>query len=186
VIKEYLLKRKSILEEKIEKNTERLEHNQIAIAELENQIKELNETIDEASQIFSVIAREEGNFRKNEILEFENNISFYQEENRTYEEIIRTTQKELEEVENCLNDLETNVSRETLEKTKEDYQVKHKEIYSENGDDNKNLENKEQTYDYKLNCKNILEKLKLCKSIAEIDGKRVKIEIDNLIKIMEE
>ncbi len=164
MIKEYLLERADILNEIIKKNKEKFEHNQIAIVESNNQIKELNDTIDEASQIFSVVAREDNGFKKQEIEELEIQIAAYVSENKDLNKIIESAEKELKVVDQCLKELDKsdiNVSRETLKQTLGKEQSENKKI-------------------------EIINKLKLCKSIATVDEKRVCIEIDNLINMINE
>ncbi|MFQ9514205.1 MAG: hypothetical protein ACLRZ9_00095 [Eubacterium sp.] len=164
MIKEYLLERADILNEIIKKNKKKFEHNQIAIVESNNQIKELNDTIDEASQIFSVVAREDNGFKKQEIEELEIQIAAYVSENKDLNKIIESAEKELKVVDQCLKELDKsdiNVSRETLKQTLGKEQSENKKI-------------------------EIINKLKLCKSIATVDEKRVCIEIDNLINMINE
>lgn len=183
MIKEYLLEREKILKNIIRVNKEKFEHNQIAIVESNNQIKELNNTIDEASQIFSVKAREDNSFKRQEIIELESRIAAYVSENKEFEKVINSTEKELEIVNECFEEIrKDNVSRETL-----DENVDCKEnIVGKKNDINSDIKRFHLTDACVNNQSEILDKLKLCKSIAEIDGKRVGIEIDNLIKMIEE
>lgn len=172
MIEEYLLNRYEVLNDKVRAYKEKFEHNQISIVEINNQINELNSTVDEASQIFSVKAREDNGFRKQEIVELERKIAAYVSENKDYEKIIMDTEKEIEIIKKCLD--ENNVSRETSDLSENDNQQLEFDVSNDEISDTI-IKNK----------KLILEKLKLCKSIAKIDEKRVEIEIDNLIKIIE-
>lgn len=197
MIKEYLIKRATILSERIRSNKEKFEHNQIAIVESNNQIKELNDTIDEATQIFSIKAREDNGFKKQEISDLEIRIAAYVSENKDYQEIIDTANKELDIVNQCLEEMEnTNVSRETFENSSivsDDTNTQLQKNIEESSDES--LENHSDDEDMKIvvdgfvtnkKTAEIINKLKLCKSIAEIDGKRVSIEIDNIINLIKD
>lgn len=197
MIKEYLIKRATILSERIRSNKEKFEHNQIAIVESNNQIKELNDTIDEATQIFSIKAREDNGFKKQEISDLEIRIAAYVSENKDYQEIIDTANKELDIVNQCLEEMEnTNVSRETFENSSivsDDTNTQLQKNIEESS--NESLENHSDDEDMKIvvdgfvtnkKTAEIINKLKLCKSIAEIDGKRVSIEIDNIINLIKD
>ena len=78
---EYLEKRADILNSRLEKNKEKMEHNLIAIVESNNKIKEIDSSVDEASKIFSVKTRGEGGFRNQEINDLEIRINAYLTEN---------------------------------------------------------------------------------------------------------
>lgn len=164
MIEKYLLERKQILENAIRKNKEIHEHNQIAIVELNNQIKELKNDVDEATQIFSVKAREDNGFKKQEIEDIEKRIATYVSENMGCKDTIKCIEKELAEVNRCIEQLEKdNVSRETLKQTTD---AKHQLL---------SLDIKEK----------IRDKIILCKNIADVDGQRVQIELDNILKILD-
>lgn len=112
---EYLIKRKNILEERIRKCQDKLDHNMIAIVESKNKIDEIDSMVDEASEMFSVKAREDSGFKNQEINELEVHISAYLTENETIEKNISKLKEELSIVENCIEQ-SSNVSRETKEK----------------------------------------------------------------------
>lgn len=170
MIKEYLNNRKEILEEKLKSNREKYEHNQISIVESNNKIKELENMVDEASEIFSVKAREDSGFNRHEIKELEIRIAAYVSENNDINTKIETIEKELSVIRECIKEVSLyNVSRETLYVNEEKVINEcKKEIADTAGTDN--LE--------------ILNKLIFCKNIAEIDGKRVSVELDNIIKMI--
>lgn len=190
MIKEYLEERKEILSSIIRKNQDKYEHNQIAIAESNNQINELNQTIDEASQIFSVKARESNGFKNQEISEIESRIAAYIIENNEYQKNIDKAQSELSIVENCLQEIieKENVSEKLNESENVEYVSRETSeidfVEHENGtlqfnfDISSNMESND-AYN-----KEIIEKLEFCKSIAEIDGKRVNIELNNIINML--
>lgn len=115
---EYLLKRKNILEERIRKCQDKLDHNMIAIVESKNKIDEIDSMVDEASEMFSVKAREDSGFKNQEINELEVHISAYLTENETIEKNINKLKEELSIVENCIEQ-SPNVSRETKIKERE-------------------------------------------------------------------
>lgn len=109
---EYLTKRKQILEERLKVNQDKLDHNMIAIVESKNKIEEIDSMVDEASEMFSVKAREDSGFKNQEINELEVHISAYLTENEAIEVNIKKLKEELSIVEKCIEQV-SNVSRET-------------------------------------------------------------------------
>ena len=161
MISKYLNSRAEILSEIIKKNKIKYEHNQIVILESNNKISELGNIVDEASEIFSIKAREDTDFKKQEIKDLEIRIAAYVSENKDLSNKIDVAEKELTIVNQCLKELSDNyVSRETL--------MKEKRINDFSSDKMVDL--------------SIIDKLEFCKSIAEIDGERVRIELDNIIQ----
>lgn len=155
MLEEYLAKRKQILEERLKINQDKLEHNMIAIVESKNKIDEIDSMVDEASEMFSVKAREDSGFKNQEINELEVHISAYLTENETIEKNIEKLNKELSVVEMCIIQAQTtNVSRETFTI-------------------GQNTEN------------TLLEKIKFCKDIVSVDPMRVKIELQEIIDLLE-
>lgn len=155
MLEEYLAKRKQILEERLKINQDKLEHNIIAIVESKNKIDEIDSMVDEASEMFSVKAREDSGFKNQEINELEVHISAYLTENETIEKNIEKLNKELSVVEMCIVQAQTtNVSRETFTI-------------------GQNTEN------------TLLEKIKFCKDIVSVDPMRVKIELQEIIVLLE-
>ena len=155
MLEEYLAKRKQILEERLKINQDKLEHNMIAIVEPKNKIDEIDSMVDEASEMFSVKAREDSGFKNQEINELEVHISAYLTENETIEKNIEKLNKELSVVEMCIVQAQTtNVSRETFTI-------------------GQNTEN------------TLLEKIKFCKDIVSVDPMRVKIELQEIIDLLE-
>ncbi|MCI8957098.1 MAG: hypothetical protein HFG29_08955 [Eubacterium sp.] len=150
---EYLTKRKEILLYRLKENQDKLDHNMIAIVEAKNKIEQIDSMIDEASEMFSVKAREDSGFKNQEINELEVHISAYLTENESIEKKIKELEEELLIIEQCIEN-STNVSRETL-KTK-------------------------------VNNKNdLIDKLQFCRDIIEIDVMRAKIELEELIKVIQ-
>ena len=190
MIKEYLEERKEILSSIIRKNQDKYEHNQIAISESNNQINELNQTIDEASQIFSVKARESNGFKNQEISEIESRIAAYIIENNEYQKNIDKAQSELSIVENCLQEIieKENVSEKLNESENVEYVSRETSeidfVEHENGTLQFNFDISSNMESNDVYNKEIIEKLEFCKSIAEIDGKRVNIELKNIINML--
>ena len=150
---EYLTKRKEILLYRLKENQDKLDYNMIAIVEAKNKIEQIDSMIDEASEMFSVKAREDSGFKNQEINELEVHISAYLTENESIEKKIKELEEELLIIEQCIEN-STNVSRETL-KTK-------------------------------VNNKNdLIDKLQFCRDIIEIDVMRAKIELEELIKVIQ-
>lgn len=149
----YLLKRKTILEKRIKANQDKLDHNMIAIVESKNKIEEIDSMVDEASEMFSVKAREDSGFKNQEINELEVHISAYLTENETIEQSLNKLNEELSIVNNCLTQV-SNVSRETKQITQIDNEL--------------------------------IEKIKFCKDIVSVDPYRVKIELEEIVKDLEE
>ena len=183
MIKKYLEKRKEILCDIVRENKEKYDHNQIAINESFNQIKELEDMVDEATKIFSVKAREDNGFKNKEISDIQKRIAVYELENNEYQNNINEAQKELSIVNDCILDISNtsfeedilqDVSRETF------CNIEKKELSDIKTDVNGALE--EKSY-YNIE---IINKLEFCKSIAEIDGKRVYIELDKIINMIKE
>lgn len=109
---EYLIKRKNILEKRIKVCQDKLDHNMIAIVESKNKIEEIDSMIDEASEMFSVKAREDSGFKNQEINELEVHISAYLTENEAIEKKFASLKEELSIVDECIQQ-SSNVSRET-------------------------------------------------------------------------
>ena len=159
IIKEYLIERKNIVSDILKQKQEKYEHNQIAIVEAKNKISELENLVDEASEMFSGRARENSKFKNHEVEELEDRIAIYVSEDNDLEKIIESSKKELEILDICLQEIENqNVSRETLEQ---------KEMKKE-----------------KLGEENFVAKLEFIKRILNVDKERAFLEIDNLIKIL--
>ena len=150
---EYLTKRKEILIKKKKKNQDKLDHNLIAIVESKNKIEEIDSMIDEASEMFSVKAREDSGFKNQEINELEVHISAYLTENESIEKKIKELKEELSIIEQCI-EKSTDVSRETLQVN----------VDSES---------------------NLVDKLKFCRDILDVDVMRARIELEELIKVLQ-
>ena len=153
MLTEYLTKRKNILKKRIKEYQDKLDHNMIAIVESKNKIEEIDSMFDEASEMFSVKAREDTGFKNQEINELEVHISAYLTENESIEQKLADLQDELSTVEKCIEQ-SNNVSRETP------------------SDNDKKYDDK------------IIEKLNFCKDIVSVDSNRVKIELDEIIRLL--
>lgn len=198
MIKEYLLERKQILENIIREEKEKYEHNQISIVELNNQIKEMKNDVDEALQIFSVKAREDNNFKQQEIEEIESKIAVCVSSNMDCKKMLDEKEKELTKVILSLEELE-DVSCETFEETQKLENLGNyiKEILTEDNitdeSEDECKENdlgvtspirNEQKSDFKVK-KQIKDKVLLCKKIAPVDEQRVIIELDNILRLLD-
>lgn len=201
VIKEYLLERKQILENIIREEKEKYEHNQISIVELNNQIKEMKNDVDEALQIFSVKAREDNNFKQQEIEEIESKIAVCVSSNMDCKKMLDEKEKELTKVILSLEELE-DVSCETFEETQKLENLGNyiKEVFAEDNkrddseDECKELKGDvfekdssiktEQKFNSEIK-KQIKDKVLLCKKIASVDEQRVIIELDNILRLLD-
>lgn len=125
----------------------------IAIVESKNKIDQIDSMIDEASEMFSVKAREDSGFKNQEINELEVHISAYLTENESIEKKIKELKEEILIIEQCIEE-SINVSRETLQT----------EINDRNG---------------------VFERLRFCRDILEIDVMRAKIELEEVIRILQ-
>lgn len=172
MIKKYLIERKQKLENIIREQTEKYEHNQIAISKLNNKIKELNNNIDEAMQMFSIKAREDNGFKQQEIEKIENKIEVHMSDSLDCKTILNEKEKELSKVIRCIKELE-NVSRETF--------VKQEENLPKNPEYLEVQKDTEDKYDV---LEQIKDKVLLCKKIAPIDEQRVLIELDNILRML--
>ena len=153
---EYLSNRKKIMENTIKDNSEKLEHNLISIVEAKKKIKELENLIDEASEIFSTKARVDSEHKNQEVSDIKINISALDSENEILKENIKNAQKELETINASIDEFRNNyVSRETK------YKRRRPSIKKE-----------------------VIDKLKFCKEINSIDNTRVSIELDEILKLL--
>lgn len=165
----YLKVRKEILEKELKTKQDKLDHNMISIVDANNKIEEIDSTVDEASEIFSVKVREDSGFKNQEINELEVNITAYITENEQLESEIAKLKDELFIVEHCIEKY-SNVSRETL---------------GENDlEDNADERVIKVDTDNKIDKSSLIEKLKFCKSLLSVDASRVNIELDNIISML--
>lgn len=165
----YLKVRKEILEKELKTKQDKLDHNMISIVDANNKIEEIDSTVDEASEIFSVKVREDSGFKNQEINELEVNITAYITENEQLESEIAKLKDELFIVEHCIEKY-SNVSRETLGEN--DLEDNADERVIKVGTDNK------------IDKSSLIEKLKFCKSLLSVDASRANIEIDNIISML--
>ncbi len=181
MIKNYLYERKNQLKDVINVNTDKFNHNQISIEKNQNKIYELINENDEATNIFSVVVREDNGFKSKEISDIKEKIDIYEHDNLELEKIINQAKVELDTVNQCLDILDKqeklNIEQEIIEQTI--YETKEKEeIIVEY------TESKEKTpedIEEKV-MKDTLNKLRWCKHLVKIDPDRTVIELDNIIK----
>lgn len=156
MITEYLNERKKIIQEVIQNKKENLENNNILIFELKKQIKELDNTIDEASEIFSVSARVDNGNKNNEINDLKFKISDLNSMNKEIQQNLEKAEKELNIINESIVEFKNDyVSRETK------YKRKRPSIKKE-----------------------VIDKLKLCKEVISYDSARVSIELEEILKLL--
>ena len=156
MITEYLNERKKIIQEVIQNKKENLENNNILIFELKKQIKELDNTIDEASEIFSVSARVDSGNKNNEINDLKFQISDLNSMNKEIQQNLEKAEKELNIINESIVEFKNDyVSRETK------YKRKRPSIKKE-----------------------VIDKLKLCKEVISYDSARVSIELEEILKLL--
>ena len=177
VISKYLSDRAEKLSKIIKTNRNKYEHNQIVILESNKKIDDLDHVVDEASEIFSIKVREDSDIKKYEIKDLETKIAAYVIENQDLSKKINEAEEELNIINQCLKELNaSNVSRETFEEEKDRSDVSRETLKEES---------KIRFLSEKDDEISMREKLILCRDIAELDGKRVKIELDNIIRNMD-
>lgn len=170
MIRDYLFERKKKLQEIVDINTNKHDHNQIAIEKNEKQIKELINEVDEATNIFSVVAREDSGFKSKEIAEIEEKIAVYIADNIEIKKIINQAKEEIETINICIDELDNEEKEEIVVETT-----------SMNSENKENSQMQTDSFENIIN-KEIVDKLKLCKTLVEIDPRRTIIELDNIIK----
>lgn len=156
MITEYLNERKKIIQEVIQNKKENLENNNVLIFEFKKQIKELDNTIDEASEIFSVSARVDSGNKNNEINDLKFKISDLNSMNKEIQQNLEKAEKELNIINESIVEFKNDyVSRETK------YKRKRPSIKKE-----------------------VIDKLKLCKEVISYDSARVSIELEEILKLL--
>jgi leucyl aminopeptidase len=169
MIEQYLKKRQKIVVEDLTKYKEEFEHNQIAMVEAKNKIIELENSEDVATKIFSVRTREKEVYKSQEIRDLESRITIYVTENIQNKKMIASCENELKTIEECITEFE-NVSRETSDNvTQMTFDTSLDNNVSRETSDVKQMEN-------------IVKRLELCKNLVNIDGNRVNMELEMLIK----
>ena len=166
MVKKYLKNRKDYLENQIELINVDMECYSRKIKEMENLIEEIVKSQDEATKLFSVKAREDNLINNKDIEENKKNISeclFLLDE---LDKKKAKHENEIDTINQCLEQLENNVSRETL-----------------NEKDKKNQE--KQVVDKNIDLSLIANKLRMCRKIIGSDVARVQVEIDEIIKIID-
>lgn len=172
MIKEYLVYRKTRVSGKLKEKQEQYEHNQIYIVEADNKINELKNMIDEASEIFSVKAREDSGFKNKEIRDLETKIGIYVSQNQDIDREVQRLKKELKTIEECLKEIDlVNVSRETYAKPN----------YCEEDVSRETCETDNKIQLDLKGYKEICSKLEFVKQLLGVDNYRANIEIDSLI-----
>ncbi len=192
MITEYLESRKEELSRIISVDKEKYEHNQIAIGEAKEKIKELENTEDEATKIFSVKTRKNNTYNVQEIRQLEGQILNAAEASELLKQEYEAAEKELKTIQACFTEWE-NVSRETSIKS-----VSH-ETSTENGLRETSTENishevSTENISHEVSTTNVSREnktdqnseirrtLELCKNLAQVDGARVAMELERLLR----
>lgn len=198
MITEYLESRKEELTRIISVDKEKYEHNQIAIGEAKEKIKELENTEDEATKIFSVKTRKNNTYNVQEIRQLEGQILNAAEASELLKQEYEAAEKELKTIQACFTEWE-NVSRETsiksvsretstgngLRETSTE-NISH-EVLTENDLREASTEN----ISHEVSTENVSREnktdqirrtLELCKNLAQVDGARVAMELERLLR----
>lgn len=174
MIKKYLQSKKEEVEKKYAKAKEEFEHNQIAMVEAKNKIIQLDNSEDDAIKIFSVRSREKEVFKTQEIRDLESRITIYVTENIQNKKIMKLYSDELEVIEQCFTELE-DVSRETSEQNKQVvFDTAVTEIKEKDNVSRETLSN--------IDTDQVVNRLKLCKNLVNVDNNRVSMELESIIK----
>lgn len=170
MIKEYLNKRKVKVQELLDYNQARYDHNQIAIEKNKKQINELLNEVDEATNIFSVVAREDNGFKSKEIQEIEEKLAVYNEDNEELKAIIDEAKEEITCINQCLDSFK---EKDSYESTNESPSIIEEDVKIYNMKKEENTSN--------VINKDIIDKIKLCKNLVNLDPQRTIIELDNIL-----
>ena len=188
MITEYLESRKEELHRVIAISKEEYEHNQIAIEEAETRIKELENTEDEATKIFLVKTGKNNTYNAQEIRNLEGQIFSHAEKNEILKRQYEDAEKELKIIQSCFEELE-NVSRETFSNNEHDEIVpevesKEAEATVNLTDDvsRETLEQSDSLMDRQEWKKELQRKIEFCKNLAQVDGARVYVELDKILR----
>lgn len=168
--KEYLINRKSKLQEKLKIYEDKLNDNMYSIVESKNKIDHLESMVDEASEIFSIRGRGDSGLNNQEINKLEVHISSYLTENDSLKDKISKLSNEISIIDKCLVEI-SNVSRETLDENTKIYDsnTKHNIISSK--------------YEPKIKDK-ILNDLNESLDLIDIDKYKVKDKIQKIINLL--
>ncbi|MCR5703990.1 MAG: hypothetical protein K6G85_05155 [Eubacterium sp.] len=174
MIKKYLESKREEVEKNYAKVKEEFEHNQIAMVEAKNKIIQLDNSEDDAIKIFSVRTREKEIFKTQEIRDLESRITIYVTENLQNKKLMKLYEDELKIIDQCFTQLE-DVSRETSDiNTQVMFDTAITEIREDNNVSRETLSD--------INTDQIVNRLKLCKNLVNVDNNRVLMELESIIK----
>ena len=163
MIKKYLKHRKKLLEAEIEKIEELSDMSQVSIKQIDAQINNLQNEIDESSEMLSVSVRNNMSKKEQEVDDMqESKKDAYDQIDKYAKEIAEKT-KELKTINECLEQLDgINVSRETFKQT--------------------SIETPMPTQAERMVDHSLKTKLNFCKGLIGVDDVRAKMEIEKIIK----
>ena len=163
MIKKYLKHRKKLLENEIEKIQELSEMSQVSIKQIDAQINNLQNEIDESSEMLSVSVRNNMQKKQDEVESMEGSKKDTYDQIDKYAKEVAEKTKELKTINECLAQLDgKNVSRETFKQT--------------------TIETPTTIQAERIIDQSLKTKLNFCKSLIGVDDARAKIEIEKLIK----
>ena len=163
MIKKYLKHRKKLLENEIEKIQELSEMSQVSIKQIDAQINNLQNEIDESSEMLSVSVRNNMQKKQDEVESMEGSKKDTYDQIDKYAKEVAEKSKELKTINECLAQLDgKNVSCETFKQT--------------------TIETPTTTQAERIVDQSLKTKLNFCKSLIGVDDARAKIELEKLIK----
>lgn len=164
MIKKYLKQRIKLLENEIEKIEELSEMSQVSIKQIDAQINNLENEVDESSELLSVSVRNNMAKKQGEVENMEGSKKETYDQIDKYAKEVAEKTKELRIVRDCLKELEgINVSRETFKQNPAEVQ---KNEYKSSAGQEQSLKTK----------------LIFCKNLCGVDDLRAKMELENIIK----
>lgn len=166
---DYLKYRAIILSKEHSELKNSYDNNQIHADEINKKINEIKSTVDEGFEMFSPKAAEELNFNKQEVKELQIRLVLLVDENKELQESIKKIEEELRIINKLIND-----SFENESKKNQCFDDKEENTVGEMIDKDA----------IKNNFNNIIDKISFCSDIVEMDPRRVKIEMMNLIDII--
>ena len=163
MIEKYLKHRKKLLEAEIERIDELSEMSQVSIKQIDAQINNLQNEIDESSEMLSVSVRNNMSKKEKEVDDMqESKKDAYDQIDKYAKEVAEKT-KEIKQINECLEQLKgVNVSRETFKQT--------------------SIETPMPTQAERMVDQSIKTKLNFCKGLIGVDDIRAKMEIEKIIK----
>lgn len=166
---DYLKYRVIILSNKHSELSQEYENNKIHITEIRKKIDEIKSVVDEGFEMFSPKAAEEKSFNKQEVKELQMRLLLLIDDNKELNNEITVVEDELKIIHKILSDMDNSMDND---KSIANSQTNNKNVK------NDNFENQEKEY---IVADDLCGKLKMLADIAELDPRRVKVELNNLI-----